>query len=653
MWYEVVGVDAKSKKPLAERMFEADCAAIARRLAFESGMLPQIAMSQPRYCCEDFRLYFSTFEEFKTAVSSALPARIRHLHLGFMDPCALDVLAILAASKHVKAIKKIHFGHQKIGSAEMEVLCGSSNLRGLESLGFFWLLENAVEVLANSSAFKNLRSLQVKGEWSPVREGLNALGHSSSLTKLESLAVHTYSDLTPKDLSEFAASPLMSRLICLDLGQNRKLGEKGVATLASSKNAVSLTYLNLNDVNLKAKGAELLSLSPYLANMEELHLWGNHIGPAGCKSLAESNYLTKLTHLELSNNNIGDEGLGSLSVSPILDRVAILGLSYNQIGLEGVRSLEKSKHLSALQVLELSNNKIGMEGTRLFAASSLHGRLREVSLDGNESEEDKRKTREPSSTKIVKRFEPWLKSVKRWAWIPKVLKKDGSSTASKFGGIPWLRNGEAWPPCGECKGPMHFFFQIYLNKLPREVSGRFGEGMLQFFHCLKEGCLYGKYCQDPFTPCMLARIVVVGKSGVTTTIPDYEGAPAFSPRLISGWKKVADYPSEQDFEEFGLSYKNDKVECKELKLVIDDVDYDDFSQLRRCVKGDKLAGWADWVQIHTSYPQCTRCNKRMDTIVFNLGADDSIPFMFADGGHGPIVQCPDHKDVLGFSWDSG
>jgi len=43
----------------------------------------------------------------------------------------------------------------------------------------------------------------------------------------------------------------------------------------------------------------------------------------------------------------------------------------------------------------------------------------------------------------------------------------------------------------------------------------------------------------------------------------------------------------------------------------------------------------------------------MDTIVFQIGSEDNIPFMFADGGQGPITQCSDHKDVLGFSWDSG
>jgi uncharacterized protein YwqG len=250
-------------------------------------------------------------------------------------------------------------------------------------------------------------------------------------------------------------------------------------------------------------------------------------------------------------------------------------------------------------------------------------------------------------------LEAWLIGHRRWAWKPVVKKGDGLGRTSKFSGTPWLRTGESWPACGNCHGPMHFFLQINLNELPKAKELAFGKGMLQFFHCLKEDCLYGRYCQDPYSPCLLLRIVEVERKGSAPAIPDYEGAPAFPAKSIVGWKKVADFPSEPELPELGLTYEDGKIECKEIGFDAEDAEYEDFHELARCVRGDKLAGWPDWVQAHTSYPNCRVCKKRMDTVLFNLGCDDNIPFMFADGGHGPILQCPVHKDVLAFTWDSG
>jgi uncharacterized protein YwqG len=270
---------------------------------------------------------------------------------------------------------------------------------------------------------------------------------------------------------------------------------------------------------------------------------------------------------------------------------------------------------------------------------------------------------------LVQQLAPWFERNKRPAWKPVVEAGDNPITASKFAGTPWLAPGESWPTCGNCKQAMRLFVQVNLATVPKDLETRFGTGLLQLFVCIKEDCLYMQAYGDPFSKCLLARLVQPEGRAASIKIPlfnDQFNGP-FPAKMITGWGKLDDYPSSQDFSDLGLNFPNDslrrmgsapreylvgRLECKELGFAAE-IPADDYYPLDRCIAGEKLAGWADWVQVHTSYPNCPRCNKRMDTIVFQIGSEDNIPFMFADGGQGPITQCPDHKDVLGFNWDSG
>jgi hypothetical protein len=615
---------------------------------------------------EESLMFFSD-EDFEQALAGPWSVNAKSLAFS-VNTFGLKEMAKLANSQLLKTVTSLNFLYVNIGPDEIEELARSPYLNNLLSLQMLRVHGDGIKVLSSSPTFKTLKSLELKGSW-PKKEGLGELVNSPYLTELRSLEL-VGNELGIEELTVLLPSPLMRRLKSLNLSNN-KLGGVGTAVLASTRNAAGLRKLWLNAVNMTREGAEALAASPHLAGLQELHVWSNQLGAEGAKALAESRHLRKLKCFELAANDIQDEGAVFLANSPVFDQVAKLVLSYNRIGDQGAVAIAESCNLPSLVEVDLSNNKIGNAGARAFATSNLLSQLTKISLSRNPIpsegyralqlaeatfgylDVDVDKPASTSKPRIVKSLEPWLKRHQRWAWKPIIRKGDGPTVASKFGGAPWLGDQESWPLCGHCNGPMHLFVQINLEKLPSDLLGKYGHGLLQFFHCLQDDCLYGKYCQDPFTPCMLVRVVEPSETDRLPQIPKYNDRPGFSPRMITGWKKVADFPGAAEFPELGLTYENGKLECAELDFVDENVAIEDFLRLHRCLAGDKLGGWPNWVQVHTSYPKCPRCMNRMDTVVFQVGADDNIPFMFADGGYGPILQCPVHMDVLGFSWDSG
>src|SRR6476661_8492276 len=92
---------------------------------------------------------------------------------------------------------------------------------------------------------------------------------------------------------------------------------------------------------------------------------------------------------------------------------------------------------------------------------------------------------------------PWLERHTRPAWRPVADESDSLSTASRFGGLPWLKPGEDWPSCTTCGEPLQFFLQLDLGTLPPELHGRFGAGLLQLFYCTNDGCSANHW--EPFS----------------------------------------------------------------------------------------------------------------------------------------------------------
>src|SRR5215216_4315344 len=104
---------------------------------------------------------------------------------------------------------------------------------------------------------------------------------------------------------------------------------------------------------------------------------------------------------------------------------------------------------------------------------------------------------------------PAISSYKCRAWKPLVVDNDGPVSASKFSGMPWLKQAEVWPRCQNCDKPMPLFLQLNLDELPEAVRGEFGHGLLQIFYCTSQEPCCEVECEAffPFAKSVLIRVV--------------------------------------------------------------------------------------------------------------------------------------------------
>ncbi|WP_436777013.1 ankyrin repeat domain-containing protein [Yinghuangia sp. YIM S09857] len=234
---------------------------------------------------------------------------------------------------------------------------------------------------------------------------------------------------------------------------------------------------------------------------------------------------------------------------------------------------------------------------------------------------------------IIRAAKAKLAPTARLAWSPVLGPADGERAlgGSRFGGLPWLGEGEAWPLCGECAAPLAFFVQLDLAAVPRQARDELGTGLLQLFHCT--GCNPSR----AFSRGHLVRIVgpaEVGRPTPPPTILPSEGAVPFPERPITGWARGArDYPYREADESDLLP---------EERAVV-------FGLNRQ---GDKLGGWPNWVQ-DAEYPHCPLGDQRMTRPVFQIDSRRGVPHTWGDHGAGYIVQCPAHRDQVAFLWQSG
>lgn len=106
-------------------------------------------------------------------------------------------------------------------------------------------------------------------------------------------------------------------------------------------------------------------------------------------------------------------------------------------------------------------------------------------------------------------------------------------------------------------------------------------------------------------------------------------------------------------EELGLSHEvNDEVVCKDPPFSVK-AKLKEFFTMPWARDNEKIGGWPGWANICTVYPNCRKCKKRMDFVIFQFGHEGYVPIMFGDGGQGHIVCCPDHPGVLAYPWSCG
>jgi uncharacterized protein YwqG len=254
---------------------------------------------------------------------------------------------------------------------------------------------------------------------------------------------------------------------------------------------------------------------------------------------------------------------------------------------------------------------------------------------------------------LLQKLAPWRDSIRRTAWKPVTKLGDGPAKSHKFSGVPWLAADEDWPLCPNCKQPMQLFVQVNLADLPEELGRQFGVGLLQLFYCTNfdDQCDVELQGWDPFSKVHLARVVQpTGAERTDVTMPPGH----FPAKSIVGWEPIDDYPMDEDQTEPGPEIDYDfkkntaSVTWDETGLAVTGLAFDEAEAISPTARGDKLAGWPNWVQ-GPEYPDCPQCGEQME-LVFQIDSEDNLPFMFGDVGCGHITQCPTHKDVVAFGW---
>lgn len=233
-------------------------------------------------------------------------------------------------------------------------------------------------------------------------------------------------------------------------------------------------------------------------------------------------------------------------------------------------------------------------------------------------------------TEILADIKPFV----RPTWKPVTSNVDGSLSASKFSGRPWLAAEESWPECQNCGNPMQFFVQLNLDGLPEPLAGEFGSGLLQMFYCTNQdpACEIDCEAYCAFAKSVLLRVVKTTGQSHEAEIPSLEYH--FPAKTIVGWQAMEDYPNYEEGQMLGVQ--------------LTDEEWDEWCDEDYPRSGDKLAGWPFWVQ-GVEYPSCPICQQTM-RLVFQIDSEVNIPYMWGDSGCGHITQCKEHKDQLAFGW---
>lgn len=260
-----------------------------------------------------------------------------------------------------------------------------------------------------------------------------------------------------------------------------------------------------------------------------------------------------------------------------------------------------------------------------------------------------------TTEQVLAKLEPWRAKHTRSAWKPIVEVGESSATSSKFGGTPWTSSDYPWPICKNCQKQMQFFLQLNLaEELPLELQNAYGTGLLQLFYCTRGECegMGGWEAFEDLISCV--RVVQIADN-YAPPVELHAQEVEFTPKQVIGWEHFEELPSPEEHEEFGLEYVYDhkahtvKLKCKSPAF---ETDFFKDPELAETIgnpePGDKLGGWPHWIQ-SAEYPYCPKCQAQM-VLVLQVDSEDNIPYMFGDSGCGHIMQCPEHKDVVGFGW---
>lgn len=160
----------------------------------------------------------------------------------------------------------------------------------------------------------------------------------------------------------------LSNLAGLWIHPNRRLGDRGLASLLGSPHLSQLTHLTITHCDVSDEGIDALARAVTLGGLRHLKLSSIMLGPVGAATIANSPQLSELRHLDVSSNIIGDLGVRAVAWSSVMARLETLDVSRNHLTDEAVVAIANSPHMSRLTHLELlgprggRNNHISKAG---------------------------------------------------------------------------------------------------------------------------------------------------------------------------------------------------------------------------------------------------------------------------------------------------
>jgi uncharacterized protein YwqG len=294
-------------------------------------------------------------------------------------------------------------------------------------------------------------------------------------------------------------------------------------------------------------------------------------------------------------------------------------------------------------------------------------------------------------TKVQEILKPYAQPV----WVPRVQDRTTSPTESKYGGSPWLAEGESWPVCTLCHTePLLFVLQLEISALPDPLKSHLGgQGWIQLFY--SDHDCFPEIEKDK--PLDLSTLSVVRRVRSTQgqampQPPDSFDRPPVIERAITGWQEMVEYPNWEERVNLKIPMGHDTPESKLLQIfkldrgsekaimeqtedgqkalaqIAEAIGYPGLTAsefaawhlLAEPLKGDKLGGWEWWAQGPERFA-CPQCGKPMPLLYQLNAAEDftdywthayALPF-FASDGTGHISYCPDHPDRLHFHWACG
>ncbi|MFN8672810.1 MAG: DUF1963 domain-containing protein [Candidatus Sericytochromatia bacterium] len=258
-------------------------------------------------------------------------------------------------------------------------------------------------------------------------------------------------------------------------------------------------------------------------------------------------------------------------------------------------------------------------------------------------------------------------------WIPFVENKKGTILDSKFGGIPYLKENETWPICGNCKEPMTFFLQINFDTINKDIKDEFKlkSGLFQLFHCTNWNLqceLSGVYNLGKRNNFNIIRILDLPKdnSYKKVKLPNKNNYKTFEKEIIYErlfpekiiskwlyrgyeypfWKKERKTIDLSNFKNKSLSTKNIPIFLIDYLKIKNDLVYENIL-FDLIYQDEKIGGEPYWIHKEEK-GFCAECGKDLELLLQIGYSELNIPYMFDDAGIGYILFCKEHQENIYF-----